>query len=207
MEKKNICIITQCSLPIPTTKGGAVETLVEYILMENERMDKYHFTVISVEDDQAKQQSKQFKNVEFIYVNQSNKLLNRLVFQMYRVLKHMNIYIPFSLEFKKCLKVLKNIKNQDMFIFEAGPTTQLPALSKIIPKDKLLVHIHWDGMGNKRKDKCFSYLIPVSNYIGEQWRKNTGCSKQKIKPLYNCVNIERFDKIITEQEKKELKKK
>lgn len=34
MEKKNICIITQCSLPIPTTKGGAVETLVEYILME-----------------------------------------------------------------------------------------------------------------------------------------------------------------------------
>lgn len=47
MEKKNICIITQCSLPIPTTKGGAVETLVEYILMENERMDKYHFTVIS----------------------------------------------------------------------------------------------------------------------------------------------------------------
>ena len=27
------------------------------------------------------------------------------------------------------------------------------------------------------------------------------------KPLYNCVNIERFDKIITEQEKKELKKK
>ena len=88
-------------------------------------MDKYHFTVISVEDDQAKQQSKQFKNVEFIYVNQSNKLLNRLVFQMYRVLKHMNIYIPFSLEFKKCLKVLKNIKNQDMFIFEAGPTTQL----------------------------------------------------------------------------------
>ena len=207
MEKKNICIITQCALPIPTTKGGAVETLVEYILMENERMDKYHFTVISVEDDQAKQQSKQFKNVEFIYVNQSNKLLNRLVFQMYRVLKHMNIYIPFSLEFKKCLKVLKNIKNQDMFIFEAGPTTQLPALSKIIPKDKLLVHIHWDGMGNKRKDKCFSYLIPVSNYIGEQWRKNTGCSKQKIKPLYNCVNIERFDKIITEQEKKELKKK
>ena len=63
MEKKNICIITQCSLPIPTTKGGAVETLVEYILMENERMDKYHFTVISVEDDQAKQQSKQFKDL------------------------------------------------------------------------------------------------------------------------------------------------
>ena len=29
---KKICFITQCSLPVPTTKGGAVETLVEYLL-------------------------------------------------------------------------------------------------------------------------------------------------------------------------------
>ena len=206
MNKKNICIITQCSLPIPTTKGGAVETLVEYLLTENENKAKYHFTVVSVGDNQAEIQSRQFKNADFIYINKSNELLNRLLFQIYRVLKHVNIYIPFSLEFKKCLQILRNIKNQDLFIFEAGPTTQLPALSKIIPKDKLLVHIHWDGMGNKRKDKCFSYLIPVSNYIGEQWKKNTGCSDGKIKALYNCANIERFEKTTTEQEQKELKK-
>lgn len=149
MNKKNICIITQCSLPIPTTKGGAVETLVEYLLTENENKAKYHFTVVSVGDNQAEIQSRQFKNADFIYINKSNELLNRLLFQIYRVLKHVNIYIPFSLEFKKCLQILRNIKNQDLFIFEAGPTTQLPALSKIIPKDKLLVHIHWDGMGNK----------------------------------------------------------
>lgn len=206
MNKKNICIITQCSLPIPTTKGEAVETLVEYLLTENENKAKYHFTVVSVGDNQAEIQSRQFKNADFIYINKSNELLNRLLFQIYRVLKHVNIYIPFSLEFKKCLQILRNIKNQDLFIFEAGPTTQLPALSKIIPKDKLLVHIHWDGMGNKRKDKCFSYLIPVSNYIGEQWKKNTGCSDGKIKALYNCANIERFEKTTTEQEQKELKK-
>lgn len=207
MEKKNICIITQCSLPIPTTKGGAVETLVEYILTENEKFNKYHFTVISIVDNKAEILSKQFKNVEFIYVKKGNDLLNKLLFQTYRVLKHLNVYIPFSLEFKKCLKILKKIENQDIFIYEAGPTTQLPALNKIISKDKLLVHIHWDGMGNKRKDNSFSYLIPVSNYIGEQWRKNTGCSKSKIKPLYNCANIERFEKQISEEEKKELKKK
>ena len=33
---KNICFITQCSLPVPTVKGGAVETLVEYIINQNE---------------------------------------------------------------------------------------------------------------------------------------------------------------------------
>ena len=107
MEKKNICIITQCSLPIPTTKGGAVETLVEYILTENEKFNKYHFTVISIVDNKAEILSKQFKNVEFIYVKKGNDLLNKLLFQTYRVLKHLNVYIPFSLEFKKCLKILK----------------------------------------------------------------------------------------------------
>ena len=48
---KNICIITQCSLPVPTVKGGAVETLVEFILKQNEIKGKYNFTVISVADD------------------------------------------------------------------------------------------------------------------------------------------------------------
>ena len=59
---KNICFITQCSLPIPTTKGGAVETLVEYIVDENEREKKYNITVISVEDEKAKEISKKHKN-------------------------------------------------------------------------------------------------------------------------------------------------
>ena len=76
MNKKNICIITQCSLPIPTTKGGAVETLVEYLLTENENKAKYHFTVVSVGDNQAEIQSRQFKNADFIYINKLNKKIN-----------------------------------------------------------------------------------------------------------------------------------
>ena len=45
---KKICVITQCSLPIPTTKGGAVETLAEYMINENERDPRYIFTVITI---------------------------------------------------------------------------------------------------------------------------------------------------------------
>ena len=170
---KNICFITQCSLPIPTTKGGAVETLVEYIVDENEREKKYNITVISVEDEKAKEISKKHKNTKYIYINKKNKKINNILFYIYRVLKHFGIYIPFSLEFAEAIRKIKSIDNQDYYIYEAGPTTQLKALSRIIPKEKLLVHLHWDGMSNKRKDECFSYLIPVSDYIGKQWMKNT----------------------------------
>lgn len=204
---KNICIITQCSLPIPTTKGGAVETLVEYLINENEKKENFNFTIISVEDEKAQDISKKYKNTRFIYVKKHGNVTNKILMLIYKILKHLNIYIPFSLEFRDALRELKKINQQDYYIFEAGPTTQLPALNKIIPKEKLLVHIHWDGMSNSKKDKCFSYLIPVSNYIGQQWQKNTNRSWDKIKPLYNCAKVDLFTKIISDDEKLELKRK
>jgi len=204
---KKICFITQCSLPVPTTKGGAVETLVEYIINENEINKKYEITVISIGEEKAKELSKKYQYTKFVYIDKKNRKLNKLLLFIYKILKHMKIYIPFSLEFKQALKELKKIENQDYYIFEAGPTTQLPALSKIIPKEKLLVHIHWEGMSEERKDKCFSYLIPVSEYIGKQWQKNTNRTWEKIKPLKNCVKTELFSKETSPEEQKELKKK
>ena len=204
---KEICFITQCSLPVPTVKGGAVETLVEYIINENEKQGKYHFTVISVADNKAKELTAKYRYTDFIYVNPGDPKRNKWRYQIYRVLKHLGIYIPFSEEFKEVLKLIPSLSKKDLYIYEAGPTTQLPALSKRIPKEKLLVHIHWDGMSNKRKDKSFSRLLPVSDYIGEQWRKGCGCSKEKITPLYNCANIERFIGESSELEKENLKKK
>ena len=204
---KKICFITQCSLPIPTTKGGAVETLVEYLIEENEINAKYDITVISVREEKAECLSKKYKYTKFIYVDKKNEEANKILFFIYRVLKHLKIYVPFSLEFKEALKKLKKLEKQDYYIFEAGPTTQLPALSKFIPRENLLVHLHWDGMSQERKDKCFSYLIPVSNYIGRQWQKNTNRKWSKIKPLVNCAKIELFSKETTSEERRKLKKK
>ena len=204
---KKICIISQCSLPIPTTKGGAVETLVEYIIKENEKNHKFDFTIISIKEKEAEEISKNYKYTKFVYINPKNKYINKCLLFIYKILKHLKIYIPFTLEFKEALRKLKELKDQDYFIYEAGPTTQIPLLNKIIPKEKLLVHIHWDGMGNKKINKCFSYLIPVSNYIGDRWIKATRCNSSKIKVLQNCAKIERFTKKITESEKEELRAK
>ena len=204
---KKICIITQCSLPVPTTKGGAVETLVEYLINENEKKKIFKFTIVTVGDKEAEKISKKYNYTDFVYVKQHNSKINKILMLAYKVLKHLEIYIPFSLEFKGALKEIKKLKDQDYYIFEAGPTTQLPALNKIIPREKLLVHLHWDGMSNNRKDKCFSYLIPVSDYIGRQWQKNTERLWDKIKPLYNCAKVDLFKKTISDSEKLELKRK
>ncbi len=202
---KNICFITQCVLPVPAVKGGAVETLVEYLLNENEKKGEYHFTVLSIDDIEAKRKSRDYKNSSFIYIPKGNKMINRLIGFIYRVLKHINIYIPFSLEFYKSLMLLKTLDKQDVFIYEAGPTSQIPAISKRVGKEKLFVHLHWDGMGKPSLDKAFSRLIPVSEYIGECWEKATNCNTKKIYPLLNCVDAECFDKLFEKREQYKLK--
>ena len=202
---KNICIITQCSLPIPATKGGAVETLVEIILNENEKVGKYHFTLLSIHDKNAEEISKKFKYVDFIWVKQQSKFLNKFVMLVYKVLKHLGIYVPFSLEFISALKKIKGMRCHDLYVYEAGPTTQLITLSRSIPKDKLLAHLHWDGMSNKKKDDCISYLLPVSDYIGNRWMISSGCSAEKIKPLYNCTKLECFSIEVSDSDKEKLK--
>ena len=73
---KKICFITQCTLPIPTVKGGAVETLVEYILDENEKNPQYDFTVISAADNDAQKKSLNYKYVDFKYIENKNKQVN-----------------------------------------------------------------------------------------------------------------------------------
>lgn len=202
---KKICFITQCSLPVPTVKGGAVETLVEYIINQNEIEKKYLITVITLYDEKAYEISKKYSYTKFVWIKKKNEIINKYLMLIYKILKHLNIYIPFSLEFSNALNKIKRLEEQDLFIYEGGPTTQISALSKIVSKEKLIVHLHWDGMGNKKKDKGFSYLLPVSDYIGECWHKSSGCAKEKIKPLYNCANLELFNKEISEEEKIHLR--
>ena len=185
----------QCSLPVPAIKGGAVETLVEYIINENEKKHKFNFTIINVYDEKNIDNTKKYKYTKFVTVKKHNAFLNRILLLSYKVLKKMNIYIPFSLEFKDALKALKKMdKQHDFFVYEAGPTTQLPLLKKAISKEKLLVHLHWDGLGNEKKDKNFKCLIPVSEYISNQWKNKTNRDDSGIRVLYNCSCVENFRK-------------
>ena len=48
-----ILIISPADLPIPATKGGAIETLVTYVLNENEEKNKLDIDVITPYQDQC----------------------------------------------------------------------------------------------------------------------------------------------------------
>ena len=64
----SVCLIIPNAFPVPAVKGGAVETLVNNLLDENEIYGNLIITVVSIYDEQAKMISSKYKNTEFIFI-------------------------------------------------------------------------------------------------------------------------------------------
>ena len=73
--RKKIAIICPAELPVPSVKGGAVETLIDHFLDENEKRGEQALEIIvySVYDINAELESKKYKNVKFKYFKINEK--------------------------------------------------------------------------------------------------------------------------------------
>ena len=63
-----ILFITSGQLPVPAVDGGAVETLLENYLIENEIIGDNLITVVTCQSKAAKQKSTKYKKAQFIFV-------------------------------------------------------------------------------------------------------------------------------------------
>ena len=72
-----LAIITSGFLPVPATKGGSVENLIENFLKMNEECKDQEITVFSVYDQQAIEEAKKLKNTHVVFIK-SNFLVNIL---------------------------------------------------------------------------------------------------------------------------------
>jgi spore coat protein SA len=64
----NIAFLTYGTSPVPATKGGAVENLIEDLLDENEKSHSLDITVFSIYEDAAAQKANEYKYTNFNFV-------------------------------------------------------------------------------------------------------------------------------------------
>ena len=78
---KHLCIVSAGTLPIPAVEGGAVESLVDYIINQNEVENKIRVTVISIYNEAAVKVAGSYENCrfEFIKINKHHDKIYRLV--------------------------------------------------------------------------------------------------------------------------------
>ena len=183
---KKVCIICPYDYPIPAVKGGAVETLIDFLIDENEEKSRFKFTVLTT-FCKTIPNDRNYSNTSFLYFNKV-PLIDNALFLLFRILKkYFGIYIPQSVRFWRILNYLRNHPEFDYILDEYAFTA--PIINRVYPKEKILSHLHWDGAPTVKADCSIGYLLPVSNYIANNWMAATSRSKESVYVWKNCCNM------------------
>lgn len=216
----NLAVITSGFLPLPASKGGAVENLIENLLNENEKKNKIYFSIFSIYDEKAIELSKKYENSKFIYIkpNIFVKMLDKITFwiaknifkkensQSYRFIFQRLYYL------RKVSKDL-NENNYDKVLLENHPTQYLALKWRknyIKYKEKYYYHCHNEFPGTygcKKIIENTKKVICVSEFISKKVQKYLDINKSKCMVLRNGIDIKNFSKEIDDNEKEKIKEK
>lgn len=203
---RKICIICAYDYPIPTVKGGAVEQVVESLCKENEKKPSAEITVLSTFDAEAESVGKGYKHTNFIYFKKSG--WDNLFYFNYRVFRKLfHIYLPSRPRMIELRKWIVTHESEfDAIVFEDGLTPMAHYLLAGIDRKKVFSHMHWPGLPDKNTQYYIGHLMPVSEYAGKEFLKNCGNEPAvTMDVLKNGIDITRFSKKMTEEEKKKLR--
>lgn len=185
---KKVCFITSNLLPVPDVKGGAIETIMTNVIIEQEQRRQLDITVVSIYDKKAFLESKKFTQTKFIYVRKNLKyIICSLLFKISNKIFKTNFNT-----YNYC--VLNKIKKIpfDYVVAEGGHYESYKSFLKYFEKEQLVLHLHHKGESNEIIDSSFSKLIGVSDFVINDFKKTSSIKNYYL--LKNSISISRFDK-------------
>lgn len=197
-----VAIITTGYLPIPPSKGGAVENLIYSFLKENYSEKSIDFTVYSIYDDNAKKMK--FNDcVKFIKVPLYVKICDYLTYFLAKYILRKEKTISYRYIFQR-LKFLRKVskkiskENYDKIVLENHYTEFLVFkwnnnFAKY--KNKIFYHAHNVASGAYGCEEYISNakFLCVSSYIAREAKNKFNLEDKNIYVLRNCVDNSRFN--------------
>lgn len=184
-----IAIITPGFLPVPDTKGGAVEMLTSYLIEENEKHTRCLFDLYTIAPEAAVSMLKE-TNVISIKISKIEEYISKIINYVYRKLslkKHFNFYI------KKTLKEIKKREVEyDYILVENNMYAYEAVYKKYKSNAKYVFHLHNDIGGLDKPINLCEFIaktsfkiITVSNYIKNRFEI---CTTREANVLFNCID-------------------
>ena len=220
MKKNSIGVITSGFLPVPATKGGAVENLLVNVMNENEIHNKIKLTIFSVYDNKADRESKKYKNTEFVFFKTGivSKSIDKIIYFFAKnILKKKNShsyrYICQRLDYLR--QVSKEINKNDYkeILLENHPTQYLALKWKknyLKYAGRYSYHCHNEFQGLYGCEEIIlntKQFICVSDYIKNTLSEYLKIEKTRFVVLRNCIDENKFNLIINDDERNKIRKK
>lgn len=185
-----VAIIVPSMLPVPSVKGGAIETLIDYIINENELDDRLSITVFSPYDKDALIASRRYRNTKFVWLRYGlwSRAVNLFMRKLYCKITSSD-FCHYNL--RKTTRILKR-ENYDRVIIE-GDGSQINSISKVVSKSKLYFHLHAKPYDPDNDYLKCNKIITVSGYIKRQVLLITSARNEDVVVLKNCTDNSLFD--------------
>ena len=216
----NDVFITSGFLPVPATKGGAVETLVQNLIDENEIAKKNKFTIFSIYDKKAYEKSKMYSQTNFLFYkpNFIIKFLDLILFFILTTIlrKEKKTSYKFIVQRLFYLNyVSKKLKKYDFhsIIVENNATLFLALKWRknyLKYKDRYYFHLHNDIdklYGCKEIIENSKKILTVSNYISSIVISKLNYDPNRVVVFKNCIDMEKFKVKYSQQQIDEIKMK
>ena len=203
---KKVLIVMPCDeLPVPAVLGGAVSTLVESLIKQNEIYKELNITVVTSFNKTAKEQACQFLSTSFIWFK-----YNRIFYLFDKLISKKN-YLRKICVIKFVQRLLRKEDFDIIVLQNSGYLLNIFSNNYLLNKykNKIFYHLHNDVPNNintRIARKC-NFLL-ISNYLKTTLSQKLGTSILKnCLILKNGIDIKQFMQSLSLSSKKELRDK
>ena len=207
---KKIAFITLGRLPVPATRGGAVENLLQLLLDENEHAHAFDATVFSVSEPKAVEESRKYRFSKFVFIPATGKIWRAL-----RILRSaLNRFVlPFYIGNQFAASVIRELKRRgndfDALVLEGVPEYSIP-LRRAFPKSLIISRLHnryiFNGCSREKAIvEATDVFLGVSEYICRETRTARGVAPENVYCCYNGIDTGRFSRKISAEERDALR--
>lgn len=147
---KKVCLVLPNCLPVPAVKGGAIESLVENLIKENEKGKKIDITCVSLYDKEALEKSNKYKYTKFIFIKNRKMLFFPIKsIQKWTFFNRVLRKLKYNAELAYDKLVYNKIKKlqPDVIVIEGGDMLKYPKTTSL--DAKIVGHIHGPMVATK----------------------------------------------------------
>lgn len=202
----NIGIIMGGVMPVPAVCGGAIETLITSIVKKYSKEDGLRLTIFSVYHKEAVEAAKKYPGVRFVWTHTNTfwNLSKHAVFLAVRELTGKTIRV-LQRHYNEIAPLIQNEKF-DLLIVEGGDEQAVIDIAKGYTREQLVFHAHIHYIPKEEVVKGYGHMIGVSKFVKEEYMK--ACKLPvKAHVLKNAIDVERFSKYVSEEQKRGIRKK